>query len=68
MHLLEENDVFGAILKLFESFAGNREGRLFVRISTDDYQAQSIDERLVSSIDGEATHGIRRLQVSQKFQ
>ena len=52
---LEENDVFEAIWRLFESFAGNRESRLFIKISTDDYQAQSIDERLVSSIDGEST-------------
>ena len=55
MYLLEENDVFGAIWRLFEDFAGNRKSRLFVRISTDDYQEQSIDERLVSSIGGEAT-------------
>ena len=56
MYLLEENDVFGEIWRLFESFVGNREGFDYcIRISTDDYQAQSIDERLVSSIDGEVS-------------
>ena len=55
MYLLEENDVFGAIWRLIESFAGNRESRLFIRMSTDDYQEQSIEGRLVSLIDGEAT-------------
>ena len=44
MYLFEENDVFGAIWKLFESFAGNRESQLFVRISTDDHHEQSVNE------------------------
>ena len=63
-YLLEENDVFGEIWRLFQSFAGNRGGvDYYIRISTDDYQAQSIDGKLVESIDGEAT---RELMTNQK--
>ena len=58
MYLFEENAVFGAIWRRFESFAENRESRLFVRISTDNYQAQSIDERLASSINGKAIYDL----------
>ena len=47
MYLEQFGDFLRALLET--------ESLLFVRISTEDYQAQSIDEGLVSSIDGEAT-------------
>ena len=44
-------ELFGDLL----SFLEIEDGRLFIRISTDCFQEKSIDEKLFSSIDGEAT-------------
>ena len=68
-YLLEENEVFGAIWRLFDSFAGNREGFDYrVRASTDSYQEYWIDGRLLPSIDGKATRELMTKLEDCKFQ